>query len=408
MNNLTFVVGRDKTFYDVSQFVTRVVWSGKRGSASRTVEVTLFCSETTGKVGGTKIDVGQGQTCVLYDVGAGITLFQGIIMSEKYNNKRQLVLTAYDVCIWLTNNKDSFTYENKRCDEIVRDCLNRLNIPVGTIQNTGHVIGELTKKATTYWDVIEDALSQTYKTRNIRYYVYSSEGRVHLVKRTNQGTMPIIDLSTNVEAYEETRSIEKTRTRLKLVTSKGETKNTTVIDSLEQKIGIFQDMQSVDEKITGAEINQRINQFRQEQGLVNRSLNVTVTGDAHVKSGGCVYVKLDTLGLARMMFVEEDVHTYENGKHSMKLKLDFATDAQEQAAAASGRNKTYKVGDIVNFHGGKHYVSSYPGSAGYSVGAGKAKITIMNGSGKAHPYHLVTQNWGQTHVWGWVDAGSFD
>lgn len=29
-------------------------------------------------------------------------------------------------------------------------------------------------------------------------------------------------------------------------------------------------------------------------------------------------------------------------------------------------------------------------------------------SGKAHPWHLVTENWGQTHVWGWVDEGSFD
>ena len=43
-----------------------------------------------------------------------------------------------------------------------------------------------------------------------------------------------------------------------------------------------------------------------------------------------------------------------------------------------------------------------------SVGAGKAKITIKGGSGKAHPWHLVTQNWNQTHVWGWVDDGSFD
>lgn len=70
--------------------------------------------------------------------------------------------------------------------------------------------------------------------------------------------------------------------------------------------------------------------------------------------------------------------------------------------------ESYDVGDIVNFHGGKHYVSSYPDARGYSVGAGKAKITIKGGSGKAHPWHLVTQNWNQTHVWGWVDDGSFD
>ena len=51
--------------------------------------------------------------------------------------------------------------------------------------------------------------------------------------------------------------------------------------------------------------------------------------------------------------------------------------------------KSYKVGDIVNFHGGTHYYSSYPGAKGYSARAGKAKITIANGSGKAHPWHLI-------------------
>lgn len=71
-------------------------------------------------------------------------------------------------------------------------------------------------------------------------------------------------------------------------------------------------------------------------------------------------------------------------------------------------SKTYNVGDVVNFHGGKHYVSSDSGAKGYSVGAGKAKITSKAGSGKAHPWHLVTQNWNQTHVYGWVDDGSFD
>lgn len=75
--------------------------------------------------------------------------------------------------------------------------------------------------------------------------------------------------------------------------------------------------------------------------------------------------------------------------------------------AAAPAKKSYKVGDIVQFKGGTHYVSSYPGSKGYKVSAGPAKITIANGSGKAHPWHLVTENWGQTHVWGWVDEGTF-
>nr|WP_325300163.1 hypothetical protein [uncultured Dysosmobacter sp.] len=93
--------------------------------------------------------------------------------------------------------------------------------------------------------------------------------------------------------------------------------------------------------------------------------------------------------------------------HKCQKRLSFAKKAKSSKSAGA-KKKTYKVGDIVNFHGGKHYVSSYPGATGYSVKAGKAKITIANGSGKAHPWHLVTQNWSQTSVYGWVDSGTFD
>ena len=71
------------------------------------------------------------------------------------------------------------------------------------------------------------------------------------------------------------------------------------------------------------------------------------------------------------------------------------------------QKKSYNVGDIVNFHGGTHYVSSYAGSRGYNARAGRAKITIKNGSGKAHPWHLIHVD-SSSNVYGWVDDGTFD
>lgn len=80
---------------------------------------------------------------------------------------------------------------------------------------------------------------------------------------------------------------------------------------------------------------------------------------------------------------------------------------KRQRAADLPAKKSYGVGDIVNFHGGTHYYSSYPGAKGYSARAGKAKITIANGSGKAHPWHLIHTDSG-SNVYGWVDNGTFD
>lgn len=90
----------------------------------------------------------------------------------------------------------------------------------------------------------------------------------------------------------------------------------------------------------------------------------------------------------------------------MTMELE-KTDADEKPPAQKKEEKKdYNVGDIVNFNGGTHYVSSYSDSRGYSAKAGKAKITIKNGSGKAHPWHLIHTD-SSSNVYGWVDNGTF-
>lgn len=100
--------------------------------------------------------------------------------------------------------------------------------------------------------------------------------------------------------------------------------------------------------------------------------------------------------------------------HRIQERLSYLTVPKKTTSkttsqkSADTEKKSYQVGDIVNFHGGTHYVSSYPGAAGSSAKAGPAKITIANGSGKAHPWHLQTTDWSKSNVYGWVDNGTFD
>lgn len=88
----------------------------------------------------------------------------------------------------------------------------------------------------------------------------------------------------------------------------------------------------------------------------------------------------------------------------------YAVKEVKSSSSSSSSSKSYKVGDIVNFHGGTHYVSSYSSAKGYSAKAGKAKITLgpdCKGNGKAHPWHLIHTD-SSSNVYGWVDEGTFD
>ena len=67
----------------------------------------------------------------------------------------------------------------------------------------------------------------------------------------------------------------------------------------------------------------------------------------------------------------------------------------------------FKVGDTVQFAGGKHYTSA-SGAAGSTVKASKAKITAVSEAGK-HPYHCRAVNDAGAFisgVYGWVDAST--
>lgn len=93
--------------------------------------------------------------------------------------------------------------------------------------------------------------------------------------------------------------------------------------------------------------------------------------------------------------------------HKCQTRLTYTPKPKPKPQPAK---KSYKVGDIVNFHGGTHYVSFWPGARGYSARAGKAKITLgpdCAGNGKAHPWHLIHID-SSSNVYGWVDEGTFD
>lgn len=104
--------------------------------------------------------------------------------------------------------------------------------------------------------------------------------------------------------------------------------------------------------------------------------------------------------------IKQAKHTIGGNGYSTQITLRKVllgeTDIVPEAA-----QKSYKVGDIVNFHGGCHYVSSTAiKAASTKLRAGPAKITLTN-PGSAHPWHLIHTD-ASTGVYGWVDDGSFD
>ena len=97
--------------------------------------------------------------------------------------------------------------------------------------------------------------------------------------------------------------------------------------------------------------------------------------------------------------------------HKCQPQLTYSSKKKtsKKKKKSSSSSSNFKVGDIVHFKGGTHYVSSYSGAKGYPAKAGKAKITMgpnCAGNGKAHPWHLIHTD-SSSNVYGWVNSGTF-
>lgn len=403
MGKIKFLVFKDGTTYDMSELVGKVTWGGRKGSAARYVTVTLL-DDDGWKHARSGIDVTRGNQCAFY--WEGKELFRGILMQQKQSEKKTMSVKAYDNGIYLSNNKDTFNYTNKKASEIFVDICSRFQLPYTTVADTVYVIPELPKPKTTAFDAILDALSLTFKATGIRYYVMSSGGNLSLIRRRENLLQWVIETGVNLESYDYSVSIEKIKTRIKLLSKEDTVVAEAANAELEKLIGVFQDIDKPDDNMEQANITDMVKAMLDEQSLPDKSLSISALGLPDVISGVGVFATIKDLGISKSFYIDEDTHTFEGNHHMMKLKLNLATDTDKPLgkSTVSSGGGDFKVGDIVQFLGGPHYIASTASSPTNSPKAGPAKITII-AKGAPHPYHVIHTD-SQSTVYGWVDGSN--
>jgi hypothetical protein len=90
-------------------------------------------------------------------------------------------------------------------------------------------------------------------------------------------------------------------------------------------------------------------------------------------------------------------------KHGKLPYVEYVVEKVEVVQPTVTNKSEYAVGDVVYFHGNKHYTSSYATAIGRTCKPGKVKITARNLKGK-HPYHGVAVSGGGSTAYGWLNA----
>ncbi len=320
MSDISLILYRDSKTFDISELVESIKWKGRKGSAARSVSISLL--DCKGAQSG--IDVTKGHQLIFSYKGK--ELFRGMIMSQQQSESFKMPITAYDNGIYLSNNKDTFVYENKTVHDIFIDVCKRFGIKYSDVAKTSYKIPELTKSKTTAWDAILDAISQDFKATGTKYYVNSSKGVLSLIKRRENILQWVLETGGNIMSYTYKKSIEDIKTRLKILSDEDKVYAVKKNTELEKKIGIFQDIEKKDDDLSEAKLQEHIKETLKEISTPEISLSVEALGIPDVISGVGVYVIIDELGIKRTFYVDEDTHTFKGGSHTMNLTLNSVNE----------------------------------------------------------------------------------
>lgn len=327
MARIQLLVVKDKKTIDMTNLVKSVRWSGRKGSSARTITVAMIDDDGY-RHARSGIDVADGNQCVfLVD---GKERFRGILMNQNQGDNKQLKFKAYDNGIYLANNKDTFVYKNKTADQVFSDVCSRFGIPTGEVAKCSYKIPEFTKSKTTGQDAVLDALSLDYKATGTRHFISSDKGKLSLLQRKDQVISFVVDGDANLYGYSYTKSIESIKTRVKMISKEGTTLAEKSNSSLEQKIGIFQEIQQPDESLTKAQVKDLVGSVLDTLDDPEETLTLNILGDPDVISGKAILVKIPHLNISRAYYVDSDDHTFEDNMHTMSLTLTTAAEIKKE------------------------------------------------------------------------------
>ncbi|MGN0332168.1 MAG: hypothetical protein ACI4D9_03940 [Lachnospiraceae bacterium] len=322
MGKIKLTVYHDNRGWDVSGIVKQITWSGRKGSASRTIEAVLIDDPSRKQIGIKNVE--NGYTCIFsYNKNE---LFRGIIKRVRYGSDKTMTIKAYDICDYLANSKDSFCYENKTANEIVSDVLKRAGLTEGTIAGTGYRIPSLKKEKTSYYDIILEALSSTYKATKTRYDIRADQKKVDLYERKKNAVQWILETKSNITNYEYSDSIEKIKTRYRVYSKEGNLVKEYADSELEKKIGRYAMADKADDGSNEAQLDKLVRTMVQENGKPEKTISIEALGIPSVKTGVCIYLSIPERNLKRTYYVDSDTHVFSGEKHTMKLSLNIASD----------------------------------------------------------------------------------
>lgn len=401
------VMTESKKQYNIKEFVEDLGWEENDGELATRISFTAKNEKTSAGLISSLAKPGCLVGVFATDGSIDEEVARGYVTDWKpllSGSKDKVDITCYDELYNLEESQDLIYYSSGiGTKSAITQIFDNWQIPTEKYDGPDVTHGKLAYKTESLADVLLDILDDAKKKGGGDAFIRAAKGKVSVLQWGSNKTVYHFEVD-NTKQVSHKMSTAGMITRVKVIGQEDDDGRSSVeaVVNGQTKFGIRQKIyvRGKDDSVSDAQ--SAAQDIINDKGQVDEEITVQSPDIPFVRKGDLVHITAGTLN--DYYFVKGIRHNADSMSMTMDLKKAVAEPVVQNHQSAP---KSYNVGDIVNFKGGTHYVSSYPGAKGYNARAGKAKITIKNGSGKAHPWHLIHVDSG-SNVYGWVDDGTFE
>lgn len=319
---LKLYIIRDDTKYDVTDLCAdKIELLTKRRASPAKLTFKIARDFANGNL---TFEEGNAVALIKDNVG----MFYGYIFSKSRDKEQLITVTAYDQTRYFKN-KETYCY-TKKASELLKMIAEDFRLQVGDITDTGYIISSRKENNVGLWDIIYNALDLTTIATGKMFILYDNFGEIVLknydelvlndVVISDSGTLTDFSYKTDIDT--------ETYNRIVLYKDNAESGKRDVYISQDSinaiRWGVLQYTEQISDNYPDGKIKDIADRMLALYNRVKKTFTVEESrGDARVRAGCSVYVKMEDVGesIGAMLLVESCTHTFENGRHYMKLEL---------------------------------------------------------------------------------------
>ena len=315
---------------DITQLVKNVTWSGSYQQACRKLEFSLLASPYDKSIPTVKIECGYMVRLLEEDN----ELFRGYIQSRNLSYSGNSVeYMALDGGTYVHRNELVYNFKNQTAESIASKVCSDLGISIGSLASTGISMDKKFFGVSGY-DIIMTAYTYASTKTNKKYMCTMDKGQLNVIEKGEITLELNFENGSNILDSNFSEDISNMVNKVKVYN--GDEQEVKVISNSNdmKSYGTFTKILKLED---GKDVDA---EAKKELKSIERKASITGFGDTSCKSGYGVKVKDAYTNLVGLFYIDEDVHTWEDGIYKVDLTLAFENMMHEVNSETTENNSS--------------------------------------------------------------------